>query len=101
MAAWRAAPEGGGGGGGDGGESFEEGVGEEGGDGQVGVVAGDGEVNVGQAVVVAAGFEAGGGRLRVRGQGAVGGVGGGAPPRFRRGIQPDGGVAGVAHVAAG
>src|ERR1035438_6269041 len=49
--------------------SFEEGVGEDGGDGDGGVVASDGDVDVGQAVVVAAGLVERGRGLGIAGEG--------------------------------
>jgi hypothetical protein len=49
-------------------------VGEDGGDGDVWVVTSDGNVDIGQAVVVAAGLVERGEGLGVAGEGAVGGV---------------------------
>src|ERR1035441_600422 len=70
--------------------SFEEGVGEDGGDGDVGVVASDGSVDIGQAVVIAAGLVERGGCLGIAGEGAGGGQGDAGLDGFEGAIEPPG-----------
>src|ERR1035438_3940531 len=70
--------------------SFEEGVGEDGGDGDVWVVARDGNVDIGQAVVIAAGLVERGEGLGIAGEGAVGGLGDAVLDGFEGAIEPDG-----------
>src|ERR1039457_7329357 len=70
--------------------SFEEGVGEDGGYGDFGIVARDGNVHVGEAVVILAGLIERGEGLWIAGEGAVGGLGDAVPDGFQGAIQPDG-----------
>src|ERR1039457_3734552 len=70
--------------------SFEEGVGEDGGYGDFGIVARDGNVDVGEAVVILAGLIERGEGLWIAGEGAVGGLGDAVPDGVPGAIQPDG-----------
>src|ERR1039458_10091664 len=65
-------------------------MGEDGGDGDFGIVAMDGDVDVGQAVVVAARVVEGGEGFGIARQGAVGGLGDAALHGIEGAVEPDG-----------